>query len=299
MSYPKLDIHAFGAHLLQSQDLDPVYVVLNSDVIGWNVETKARWCLAYWCLYNCGVACYIAEEPDEFWERLYEAALNTSPAPTGGRWPRGKERRHWRAAQAIQSWEHLHNRYARAPENFVGFVGSNPPPGVQIGVLGSFDSPALPFTTVADRVQEHRGFGPWMAFKVADMLEQVWNVPVNFDNAAVFMFKDPKEAALRFWRRVNKLPDNARPKNEESVIGMVVDHLQDAFRKEGFVSPNGKRRIGLQEVETILCKWKSHDKGHYPLNNDIHELVEGLKPWMAVSPLARRFMEAAGGLAGA
>ena len=37
--------------------------------------------------------------------------------------------------------------------------------------------------------------------------------------------------------------------------------------------------MNVQEVETILCKWKSHMGGHYPLGNDLHEIREGMTPW--------------------
>ena len=53
-----------------------------------------------------------------------------------------------------------------------------------------------------------------------------------------------------------------------------------------------ERPVGLQEVETILCKWKSHMNGHYPLNNDIMEIRHGLKDWLPVSALARAFYDA-------
>lgn len=277
MAYPILSIYEFGEQLLLTKDIDPVYVALENS--GWSKVTKARWCLAYWCLYNAGVASYIAEDEAEFWRRLRLAADNTTPAPTGGRWPRGKERRHWRGEQALFSYMDLLKRYAREPEAFVATVGS----------MNTFEQSPLAFKAVSDRVQEHTGFGPWMAFKIADMLEQVFHVPVNFDNAAVFMFKDPKEAALRFWRRQLKLPEMAKPRNERESINSVVAHLTGFF--DGFDAPNGRRKVGLQEIETILCKWKSHENGHYPPGNDLHELRSGLQPWVPHSKLAAQLLE--------
>jgi hypothetical protein len=40
--------------------------------------------------------------------------------------------------------------------------------------------------------------------------------------------------------------------------------------------PRYERGLDVQEYETILCKWSSHMKGHYPLGNDIHEIKKGL-----------------------
>lgn len=290
-NYPLLDIYTFGEHLLRTKDIDPVYVVLDS--AGWSNELKARWCLAYWCTYHVGVASYVAGTmEDAYWNTLLQVALNTSPAPTGGRWPRGKERRHWRGHQALASYNDLRKRYGRDPSDFVATVGAYPNSLISIGTLGKISDDPIPYKLVADRVKQHVGFGSWMAFKIADMLEQVFNIPVDFDNAAVFMFKDPKEAALKFWRFKYKLPDNARPNDEGDVINKVVDHLSRHFQEH--LAPTGRRRIGLQEVETILCKWKSHINGHYPLNNDIEELRAAAKEWAPYTSLAGAFVDMLG-----
>jgi hypothetical protein len=295
MPYPLLDIYAFGEQLLRSKDIDPVYVVLENS--GWSNDLKARWCLAYWCTYHVGVASYIAGmsyggDPAWFWQFLGEAARNTAPAPTGERWPRGKERRHWRGQQAIDSLNDLQRRYSDSPENFVATVGSNPNTLISMDTLSKINSDPIPYSLIAQRVRQHVGFGPWMAFKIADMLEQVFRVRIDFDNAAVFMFKDPKEAALRFWRLKYKLPDNAKPRDEDEVINGVVDHLQKHF--SNFLAPTERRFVNLQEVETILCKWKSHLNGHYPLLNDVHELRAGATPWTRHSKLAQLFVDMPG-----
>jgi hypothetical protein len=279
MSYPRLTIEEFGGQLLLTGDLDPVYVMLTeAHRSGLSAMQSARWCLAYWCLYHVGAASYAAEDQnsreetvDHFWRVLGQAALNTpkGPPPTGERWPRGKERRHWRGEQAVNSHSELARRYFSTPEGLVQ------------GAQGLQE-----FETVANYVKSHRGFGDWMAFKVADMLEQVFNYPIKFDNAAVFMFKDPKEAALMLWRVKTGQPEGARPKNPQEAIDQVVAYLQDHFKN--YRAPNGCRAVGLQEVETILCKWKSHMNGHYPVGNDIHELHTAMDGWSDHSPLARQ-----------
>jgi hypothetical protein len=43
--------------------------------------------------------------------------------------------------------------------------------------------------------------------------------------------------------------------------------------------PDYKRPIGIQEVETVFCKWKSHCSGHYPPGKDSIEIREGLHNW--------------------
>jgi len=134
-------------------------------------------------------------------------------------------------------------------------------------------------------------FGPWIAFKVADMLEACLGWPVDFAGSEVFMFDTPREAALMVWRDRFKLPARARPRVLSVVLEGVVAWLLDEF-KGAKAPPSFRRGLGLQEVETILCKWKSHVGGHYPLGNDTNEFRHGLEPWAKVCETAARFRAA-------
>jgi len=260
MAYEKISIEEFGKHLLVTNDLDPIYVGLNN----WSVslEQKARWMVAYWCLYHAGVSTYLSTlEGVDFWKALQEAAHNDHPAPSGGRWPRGSERRHWRGQQAVASLADLVSKYDK-PEQMVEFI-----------LTGDMD-----YKSVANRVQSHRGFGPWIAFKVCDMVDRVMGQDVNFDQAAVFMFKDPVKGAIMLWRQQTGNTSEAVKPKEEVIIPLVVDYLTGHFDHMS-APPLYDRPVGLQEVETILCKWKSHMNGHYPLSNDVDEIQHGLREW--------------------
>jgi Amino acid:DNA transferase len=269
VSYEKLDIFPFGKQLLESKDIDPIYVILNRAELG--PELKARWCVAYWCLYHPGVASYIAQAAthDEFWLRLGGAARNSpkNPPPVGDRWPRGKERRHWRGQNALDSQTDLVTRYFARAGKFIDLAMHH-----------------REYKGLANFVESHRGFGPWMSFKVADMMEQCWGHPVEFQGAEVFMFKDPKEAALMLWRRVTGHEPTVKVKDPEAAIAHMVRYLQ--VNLGHLEAPNGKRKVGLQEIETVLCKWKSHQRGHYPLNNDLRDIRSQLAEWASVSSLA-------------
>jgi hypothetical protein len=78
------------------------------------------------------------------------------------------------------------------------------------------------------------------------------------------------------------------PKDKDKAIQQVVDYLIEYFAKNT-APPLHDRPVGLQEVETILCKWKSHQNGHYPLNNDIDEIRAGVKSWIPISDTAQQF----------
>lgn len=253
-----MEIEEFGKHLLDTNDLDPVYVALVRAALP---KTQLhRWLLSYTMFYHCGVASYMSElESADFWEVATTAAINEQEAPNGGRWPRGSERRHYRGQQAVRSVEELRERYP-APEDFMTYVA---------GAGGSFHE-------VSKRAQSHRGYGPWIGFKLADLVDRVLGIPVEFDNAAVFMFKDPEKSAMMLWERRQGQP-NARPKRE-AALKAITDYLLDYF-KDYDAPPLYDRKVNIQEVETILCKWKSHMNGHYPEYNDIDDLLGGLEGW--------------------
>ena len=143
----------------------------------------------------------------------------------------------------------------------------------------------MDFAAVSKRVQNLRGFGPWIAFKVADMIDRVLCRPVDFDEAAVFMFKDPAKAAIMLWK--SQHPNMPMVSLETSVTSSVK-YLTEVFSHYQ-APPLEDRPVGLQEVETVLCKWKSHMNGHYPLNNDTDEINKGLLDWTPYSEVARQF----------
>lgn len=278
-NYPRLNIEDFGAHLLKSGDLDPIYIALHR--AKFETGQLYRWLIAYWCYYHAGVASFLSEkEGPDFWRWMNIAAENAPEAPTpfGARWPRGHERRHYRAAIATSSVAYLRSRYPE-PESMVRYLAS------------AADPAPLPFRTVSSRAQEWRGFGPWIGFKIADMVDRCLGDAVNFSTDDVMMFKDPEEAALKLWKMRQGFPESAVPKDKRAAIETVTAYLIDHFK--GFSAPPlGDRPVNIQEVETILCKWKSHMNGHYPLNNDIIEIGDGLTPWTSDCHAASLFKAA-------
>lgn len=266
-SYKRLSIEDFGRHLITTGDLDPVYIALTKTFEGRR-DQLCRWLLAYFCYYHCGVACYMSDlKDDEFWKAMMIAARNELPSPLGERWPRSAERRHARGSAAIKMITALKARYGDRPEDFVNHLDT----------ISSAGHGGVDFAEISKHVKSHYLMGSWMAFKVGDILECVLGCSISFDNASVFMFKDPRQAAIILWRQKMCLSDNARPRDENLVINEIVEYLKDEFR-ELKAPPLFNRPIGLQEVETILCCWKSHMRGHYGPYNDINEIRAGLDP---------------------
>ena len=278
-NYKKLEIEEFGTKLLESNDLDPVYVALyNMHTAGnFDLPQLCRWLLAYILCYHVGASCWFSEQDDKaFYAALLKAARNQEEAPVGGRWPRSHERRHWRGQFAEDVVNQLAQRYS-SPENFILTIASS---------VGSSRPDSIPFSEISQRVQDHHGFGGWATFKLADLIDRLGLAPVDFAYEDVVIYRDPVLAAQRLFRERNDLPENAevKPNAVRDVFYYLIGHFDNHS-----APPLHDRAVGVQEVETVLCKWKSHMNGRYPLYNDIDEINEGLVPWAKISPTAQLF----------
>lgn len=269
----------FGRELLRTGDLDPVYVALHRAQL--DHPTLARFCVAYWCFYHVGLAASLAEikQPKKYWDAMMKVAVNegfnldsTKPFPRGG------ERRHYRGAQAVASMASLISLYPKGAEQAVeGFIGA--PQGYACHT----------YKSVAAAVQKHRGFGEWIAFKIADMSERVLGYDTDFSDCHLGIYKDPRQGAAVAcceWQSGDSLIPGvdfsvAEPWTypiTDSELKHTVDHYIKVFRKYK-APPSGDRPVNVQEVETIFCKYKSHLKGHYPLGKDTLEIRHGLAGW--------------------
>lgn len=231
-----LNVYDFGEALITSGDLDPVYIALHRAELE---PLKLRqWLLAYWCFYHMGTSSWIVDQP-EYWTAMRTAAGSKD-------WPRSSERRHFRGKAASASVEWLAHR--GISELFGGFKG---------------------LTTAAEvtrYVRTWTGFGPWIAFKVADMIERLGIAPVAFDGSDELLFESPRKGAEELQRQESGTgPAVAWAMRR---IGDRLGHLQ--------APPRMERTINAQEIETVLCKWHSYLGGHYEVGKDIREIRHGL-----------------------
>jgi hypothetical protein len=268
-SYPKMSIEHFGDKLLSSQDLDPVYTMLHRT--GLPEDHLRRWLLAYAMSYSSGVVSYISEKKgSRFWDTMEIFASNTEPTPLGGRWPRGRERRHFRGVAAEKAVATMRQRYPH-PEDAIRYLEAPVSRNRNITCK-----------EVMDRVQEWPLHGPWIGFKMADLLDRVSGVTVEFSGSDVLFFDSPKKAAKQWFQQTR--PGVVFEKDSTYVMEAVV-HLTKVFG-ERLAPPAFDRKVALNEIETILCKWGSHMNWHYPVGIDTKELVESLEPWAKWSKTA-------------
>src|SRR5690606_33703664 len=107
--YAPLPPSEFGRELVLSGDLDPVYVLLSH--LGWDLATRARFCVAYWMFYRVDIAAILAQyEGVSFWRKAKEGVFTFRR--------RGTERRHFRGLAANLAVEWIQMRH-RGPEQWV------------------------------------------------------------------------------------------------------------------------------------------------------------------------------------
>lgn len=252
-----MDILEFGKALLETEDLDPVYCGIVR--AGLPDDQMKRLLLTYWCFYHLGVAAWLSERRSpHFWPAMKLAAENR-PIPTHSRWPRGTERRHFRGQKCVDAVRWLEATKGR-PENVVD-------------CLRHYQTER----EVMDEAKSWPMFGSWVVFKVADMLERCLGWPIVFSADTVLLYKTPRQG-LELMMRSH--PDLDRAHAYNSLL---------SYFKRRQAPPHRDRPCGPPEVETILCKWKSHMGGHYEVGKDIREVRHHLEGW---GQTAERILEA-------
>ncbi len=245
MKYTPVSYITFANHLFETEDLDPVYVGLHK--LNLPTDRLYEWLLSYWCFYHAGVSCLILDTIKD--DGYYWSQMNLWAGMKAA--PRGIERRHFRGEQAVKAIEYLRDRYETATDAVEDLL-----------VDGT------EFYQIAARVQRWPLFGPWIAFKVADMLERCTNVHVNFSDCELGIYKEPV-AGAKLIADIEQSQDDLK-----GIIGKLL-----IVYSQNLAPPRYDRPVNIQEIETILCKFKSHYNGHYPLGKDTAELADMLYGW--------------------
>lgn len=243
-----MEPEAFGRALVETGDIDPVYVMLKRAQLPH--AQLCRWLISFWCFYHAGAASKMSEAGDteDYWPTMREAAASPGNNP----WPRNPERRHFRGTKAPAAINWL--RGQRADE--------------LIADATRHDEPILTQECVMTRILSWPAFGPWAAFKACDMLEVLGLAKIRFDPALPLMYEEPRKGLELIAQRRGIPPDHAFAALRMYMSGLTV--------------PWGGRQCGVQEVETVLCKWKSHASGSqkaYWVGHDIAGLRKDLVGW--------------------
>jgi Alpha-glutamyl/putrescinyl thymine pyrophosphorylase clade 2 len=236
----------FGRQLIRSGDLDPVYFALRA----LPEQQRLRTALAYFFLYHLGAAAFLGErEGTKFWDGLELAAANTDLS-----WPRGSERRHWRGTVARDCAGWLRANYEK-PEQVI-FSWYN-------------RANTSHFSHISEQVKKTPACGPWIAFKVADVMERCLDLRVDFSDCNLGIYREPRAgAALLYFGDAEAAINNSQLDEVITTLLKALGPLK--------APPHKDRRIGIAEAETCLCKYKSHVGGHYPPGKDLREVAHTL-----------------------
>ena len=239
----KLPVLEFAKQLIDSRDLDPLYVILYRSQM--EKEKLARWLVAYWCYYHAGLCCWIVDQKD-YWRVMEKVAE--------GDYPRGTERRHFRGELAVNGVSHLRKCFGSAGKVLEYLCLETEAKGVK------------------NKVESFYGFGLWIAWKVPDMIDRLGIQPITFYQTDLgWMFSASIKGA--------KLVATEELGGEQPTL---IDTLISSHRylikylSSRSAPPLFDRGIGVQETETIFCKWKSHMNGHYPVGKDSIEIRHSL-----------------------
>lgn len=231
----------FGKTLIESEDIDPIYSILNEAALP--PDRVSAWCAAYWLFYHAGVAS-AASESDDPWGYLLKGYAG---------FPRGMERRHFRGAKGVDAIVWLSRRFGH-PIQFVGWLFS-----------GADD-----YDQVKARALNVPMFGDWICWKLADMGERVLGYQFRFEDKDLAMYKDPVQGAALV------LTGDWRAEIAASEVKDVVKALRAALPLKA--PPKFDRLVNVQEVETVLCKFKANRKGFYPIGKDSKDIAHALDP---------------------
>lgn len=275
------DIQTFGRRLLETGDLDPLYIALVRAELP--EPQLCRFLLAYWCFYHVGVAALISEHEDapDYWHVMLTAAENTFAPyaymptvidPSFERWPRAAERRHFRGQKCVDA--------------VLWFSSKSPEEWVRGLLVLAETSTHQTETSVMKKVQVWPLFGPWISFKVADMMERVYGANIVFSPKSILMYDEPRAALGLLARGPLSQSKDETERRAHSVLlkdgqdeGWWYEQLLVYFSNAHRAPPRGDRPVGPQELETILCKYKSMRGGHYHVGKDIAEHRQALAGW--------------------
>ena len=233
------DHREFGEALIETEDLDPVYTILHRSELPQ--DQKLRWCLSYWLLYNAGFSSFVSEKQgSEFYGLLYQGL---------GTVRRGAERRHFRGSKALKSVAWIESR--GKPESVLEWLYET-----------------VEYGEVARRAAEIPMFGSWITWKLCDMGERCLGFPIDFSDCSLAIYRDPAQGAA--------LIETGDWRAKGVDVAEVAKRVEREFHT--FLAPPGfDRPVGIQEVETIFCKWKAFFKGSYYLGKDIVDIGERLE----------------------
>lgn len=245
----------FGQHMLDSADIDPIYPVLRQLIADLGLTpAQAEWLVILYLAYYEITSALTAfrEHPDPHREAPGRYLLHDRATL---KLPTGIERRGLRQAHLMG--DHLEDWLQRfdgqtffsAPREL--FVLTDEGRHFNAGVLGAY------LTGV-------RFNGRWASYKAIEVMQKVLGWPVAHADAGHDGSTGPRRGLTLFFPEVKGNGPRAIDRLDEQ-----TDVLMRATRAHGV-------DVHVEEVETLLCDFKSLAHGRYYVGHDTDLMLEGI-----------------------
>lgn len=238
-----MTLEEFSKYEIETGDLDPDYILMlrAQRLFGLSDEEMSKWVVVKSCVYDS--------------ESELQHLLFNVPIKDLVRY--GGERRKFKpiADQLFDRFDH----FIKSSSN--GYR--------------SFFFEALPRNArlAMQVIQTVKGFGPWAAWKMADLAERVLGVPIDFSEV---QFNKIYEYPLKEIMMVAS-EDESRWKEllrNDDLFQTCMERAMPLFGEalKMKAPPQRDRLVNYQEIETLFCKYHSHAYGHYKPGHDIEKL---------------------------
>lgn len=237
-------LYKFAKNLIASEDIDPLYPVLKHLQKDLDPEQKLWHSFLYVAWYNLPSATAAFTE--------YSLPNKQLLKHIDPKWPTGIERRNNRGGKVVG---HI-DSYLKIIE-----VTKSQKKWYWEG-LSRDKEPEDNWRILNERIQTLHGNGRWAAYKFCEVLRKVNNLPIQAPDMGHQFSSGPREGLAMLFGEI--------PGQTSEVIDQLNaqgDVLIEKLQKLGL-------DVGQEEVETVLCNFKSLMKGKYYTGHDIDELQE-------------------------
>jgi len=231
----KMDIFSFVQAKLKIDDVEPMYTAITRCKLP--LITRQRLCFAEGLADHLGLAARMAEAGN-FWLGVKDFILQGQ---------RGGARRHFRGAKALEALAVMERRFPHVSEFFMQMPSD--------------------FFKAREYIMSTPQFGPFSAFKLADMAERTCKTTVDFSDVGL--------------RDFSKFPQRGAALAAE-YLGTTVDVLYTKmlhYKWDTLAPPAFDRPLNAQELETMFCNY-GHSKWHPPgyEGQELRKLLAGYGP---------------------
>jgi hypothetical protein len=248
------ELVAFMEAMHHSHDLDPLYPVLRKLENNFNREQSLWLSFLYVAWYNLPSA----------WKMFCMTTYPTELAClwVDPKWPTGTERRANRGGKVIEHIQDYMLKIAGSRNQHHWYTKD-----LQLdeGVWAVTDELEGNWEILNSRLQTLHMNGRWAGYKHCEVLQKVNDIPVTAPHMGHVNSSGPRQGLAMLYD-CGGLTDNS-PDTIAELDAMGWD-LVVRLRKATSL------HLEVEDVETILCNWKSLMKGKYYVGHDIDELQE-------------------------